>query len=202
MLKAVHPDLAVDEADRLERERLSRAVNDMCDTLLDPIRRYDYDSTLARARLWPEGAPDQPHRHDGPMPWGPSPAWGQGGASGRPPAPDPFEHDEWDTGHPDEMGPDPDAGNPLVERLPFLARFERWLTWRMVALALLMFGLATFAWNTGGARLLDGFGLHFGRFGSLAVVLLLTMMLVVLCLAVAHLVRFHSRRSSGNDGEA
>ena len=50
MLREVHPDLATDEADRQERELLSRAVNDMCDTLLDPIRRYDYDVRLARAR--------------------------------------------------------------------------------------------------------------------------------------------------------
>jgi hypothetical protein len=198
MIKAVHPDLAADEADRLEREQLARAVNDMCDTLLDPIRRYDYDVSLARARRWPDGVPDAGAAIRA------RPRTAQR-APGGPPEPSPFEMDEeelqaWEAAHAHDDEPAPDAGNPLVRWIPVLARLEHWLTWRISILAVLMFGLSVYLYNAAGSPLLDKIGLHFGRFGSLGVVLLITVGLVALCLglvAVARVVRQRIRRRDG-----
>jgi len=200
MLKSVHPDLAVDEADRLEREQLSRTVNDLCDTLLDPVRRYDYDVSLARARRWPEGEPDD---------WRAGSGVRARSAPSSPaePVPSPFGMDEeelqaWEAAHADDEAPDPDAPHPLVQRVPALARLERWLTWRIAILAVLMLAISVFVYDRVGNRLLDKVGLHFGRFGSLAVVLLMTVVLVVLCLGAARLVRSIRARISRGDGEA
>lgn len=194
MIKVVHPDLAGDEADRLEREQLSRAVNDMCDTLLDPIRRYDYDTSLARARRWPDG---EPERASSSRPR----------ASAARPAghePSPFEMTEeelqaWEAAHAADDAPDPDAVNPLVQWIPALARVERWLTWRMAILGTLMFSLSVYLYNAGGSRVLDRLGLHFGRFGSLGVVLLMTVLLVVVSLALLRMGRSIRLRSRGHD---
>ena len=199
MIKAVHPDLAEGEADRLEREQLSRAVNDMCDTLLDPIRRYDYDASLARARRWPDGEPNAGDMRMRPR----APTRPPEG----PPEPSPFEMDEeelqaWEAAHAHDDEPDPDAGHPLVSWVPALARLEQWLTWRIAILAILMFGLSVYLYNAGGSRLLGKVGLHFGRFGSLGVVLLMTVMFIVLCLGVLRVVRSIRTRSGDDHGEA
>lgn len=203
MIKAVHPDRALDEADRQEREQLSRAVNDMCDTLLDPIRRYDYDVSLARARRWPDGEPQGADGVSAPRTRRPS--------TMRPPAggpqPSPFEMDEdelqaWEAQHAHDEDPDPDAGHPLVERLPGLARLEGWLTWPIAILTAVMFGASVFLYNVAGSRLLDKVGLHFGRFGSLGAVILMTVVLVVICLGAVRMLRTVRLRSRGHDGEA
>ncbi len=166
MLKSVHPDLATDEADRVEREQLSRTVNDICDTLLDPIARFDYDQALARARRGPDGIP------------GPDTG----------PADDDWpDHGEWQ-GDPDLEDTGIDGVHPLVQRLPGLERLERWLTWRIAGLALVMLFVAVYLYDTAGGRLLDRLGLHFGRFGSLAVVLVWTALLVVLCLGLLRVI--------------
>ena len=196
MIKAVHPDLAGDEADRLEREQLSRAVNDMCDTLLDPIRRYDYDASLARARRWPDGEPDTGDMRLRRRPPTRPPEG--------PPEPSPFEMDEeelqaWEAAHARDDEPDPNARNPLVEWIPALARLEQWLTWRIAILGILMFGLSVYLYNVAGSRLLDRIGLHFGRFGSLGVVLLMTVVLVTLSLGAVRVARSVRLRSRGPD---
>ena len=172
MLKAVHPDLAVSEDDRVERERLSRMVNDICDTLLDPVARYDYDRALARRRRWSDANTGDPVD----------------------------AAEDWDDPSWPDAEPDDDAhlqGHPLVTRLPALERLEQWLTWRIAALALLMLGISTYAYDTVGGRVLDSIGLHFGRFGSLAVVLLATVLLVALCLGAARAMRSLRHRAGG-----
>ncbi len=168
MLKAVHPDLATDEVDRLEREQLSRTVNDICDTLLDPLARYDYDRGLARARRHPGGAP-VPER---------PPDDGTELADDAP----------WDIDLAEDAD-EPDDGHPLVERFPGLARFEAWLTWQVAGLAFVMFCLAVYLYDTVGGQVLDAIGLHFGRFGSLGVVILMTVVLVAAALGVVRLLR-------------
>jgi hypothetical protein len=168
MLKAVHPDLATDEADRVEREQLSRTVNDICDTLLDPLARYDYDRSLARAPRSPGGVPTP-----------------DGAAA------DASELDEDAPGDihiADEDG-DGDRGHPLVERFPGLARIEAWLTWPVAGLAFVMFCLAVYLYDTVGGQVLDAIGLHFGRFGSLGVVILMTVVLVAAVLGLVRLLR-------------
>ncbi len=166
MLKSVHPDLATDEADRLEREQLSRTVNDICDTLLDPIARFDYDQVLARARRRSDGIP---------------------GPDAEPADDDWPDHGEWQ-GDPGLEDTDIGGVHPLIQRLPGLERLERWLTWRIAGLALVMLFIAVYAYDTVGGQLLDRLGLHFGRFGSLAVVLVWTALLVVLCLGLLRVV--------------
>ncbi len=198
MLKSVHPDLASDEADRLEREQLSRTVNDMCDTLLDPIRRYDYDAALARARRWPDGEPQDGYGGSGGPPQ--ARAWPPAGT----PVPSPFGMDEeelqaWEAAHAHDDDADPNAPNPLVERLPALARLERWLTWRIAILAAVMLVVSVFAYDRFGNRLLERVGLHFGRFGSLGVVLLMTLGLVVVCLGAMSVARAIRARSGRRD---
>jgi hypothetical protein len=185
MLKVVHPDLAADEADRLEREQLSRTVNDICDTLLDPVARYDYDRRLARARRWPDGIPDAE-----------SDAGSGAGADPGADDDDWPDHGEWRTTPAED---DDIAGpHPLVQRMPALTRIERWLTWPVAGLALVMLGVSTYLYDTAGARLLGELGLHFGRFGSLAVVVAWTILLVAVCLGLVHVIgvlrdRFRSR---------
>jgi hypothetical protein len=168
MLKAVHPDLATDEADRLEREQLSRTVNDICDTLLDPLARYDYDRGLAQARRFPGGVP------------APERAPGDGSEM--------TDDVPWDVGIADEEE-DGDDGHPLVERFPALTRLEPWLTWPVAGLAFAMFCLAVYLYDTVGGQVLDAIGLHFGRFGSLGVVILLTVVLVAATLGLVRLLR-------------
>ncbi len=181
MLKAVHPDLATDEADRLDREQLSRTVNDICDTLLDPIARYDYDRSLARARRQPGGAAAPDHAA--------TPAADDGSDLG--------DDGPWDVDMADEDD-HADAGHPLVERLPALARLEPWLTWPVAGLAFVMFCVAVYLYDAVGGQVLDTIGLHFGRFGSLGVVILLTVVLVTACLGLARLLRqLRGRAGSG-----
>jgi hypothetical protein len=176
MLRQVHPDLATDEADRLEREQLSRAVNDMCDTLLDPVRRYDYDVALARARD-PAGRgpsrvrPPATHRHRAPDAGHDEGAYGPW-----------LDESEWFTDVP--AGP-----HPIVSRVPAMAPLEPWLTWPVGILGLVMIGVATLIYDAAGARFLDAAGLHIGRFGSLAVVVALALLLVVLWLGTLSLAR-------------
>ena len=71
----------------------------------------------------------------------------------------------------------------------------------MAILGTVMFGLSVYLYNEVGRSLLDRLGLHFGRFGSLGVVLLMTVVLVILCLGGVWLVRIVRGRSSGPDGE-
>lgn len=166
MLKAVHPDLATSETDRVERERLSRMVNEICDTLLDPVTRWDYDRTLARTRRWqdehthPSDAETDPARETDPA----------------------TEDDRW------EPEATPGAGAPW-SRFPGLASLEAWLTWRVAGLSVVMLGLSVLVYDTVGGRALDRMGLHFGRFGSVAVVLVWTVLLVAVCLGVARWLR-------------
>ncbi len=68
-------------------------------------------------------------------------------------------------------------------------RLEPWLTWPVAGLAFLMFCLAVYLYDTVGGQVLDTIGLHFGRFGSLGVVILLTVVLVAACLGLVHLLR-------------
>lgn len=172
MLKAVHPDLAVDEADRLEREQLSRSVNDMCDTLLDPIRRYDYDVSMARARRTTSRQASRAAYMDREAESHPD-RWPETG-----PHPVPDWDPDWDA--------DIERGNPLVERWPFLEALEQWLTWRVFFLGLLMLAVASYAYDAAGSRALDRVGLHVGRIGSVIVVLGMTAVLVAFCLGLLH----------------
>ena len=107
----------------------------------------------------------------------------------------------WEAAHAQDDALDPEAGNPLVHWIPALAMVERWLTWRLAILGTVMFGVSVFLYLDGGRGLLDRLGLHFGRFGSLGVVLLMTVVLVTLCLGGVRLVRMVRSRSSGTDGE-
>ena len=203
--KQVHPDLARDEADRLRREHLSRVVNDMCDTLLDPLRRFDYDRRLARARRWDGGPGSGPQGTSQPAsrpadPWRPSAAWTPSGQ-----APSTADADQ-------DFGPNgpwldesewfadvPSGVHPIVSRYPVLAPLEPWLTWSVAMLALLMLGVATVIYMTVGDQMLAGVGLHFGRFGSLAVVVGMAAVLVVGWLALMHLWRSVRRRLRHDD---
>ncbi len=167
MIKAVHPDLATDETDRLERERLARTVNDMCDTLLDPLRRYDYDTALDRARRWGASHPDD----------GDTDAWYRGDAVGDEMAAAHSENDVVDQ-HGMEAGP--------------LDWIERRVTWPVAALGLLLLVVSAVIYDRIGGRVLDRIGLHVGRFGSAAVVLLMALALLLLCLGVLRAVRRRS----------
>ena len=185
MLREVHPDLATDEADRQERELLSRAVNDMCDTLLDPIRRYDYDVRLARAR--------------NPTAWGSPGSWRRPAQPRQPSAA--VGHDDGEYGpwlDESEWFTDvPSGPHPIVSRVPALAPLEPWLNWSVGVLAVVMIFVATLIYDAAGRGFLDSAGLHIGRFGSLAVVLLMALVLVVVCLStlgVARAIRSRVRR--------
>ena len=173
LLKVVHPDLARDEADRLHREQVARIVNDICDTLLDPIRRHDYDLRLERARRWSDSG--------GPIPT------------------DLRSTDDGMPGEVDQDGPwldesewfvDTASGvHPIVGRMPALAPLEPWLTLPVAALAMVMIGVATVIYTTVGVQALASIGLGVGRFGSVAVVLGLALVFVVVCLGAMHMAR-------------
>jgi|GEM_PF-3521978 len=187
MLKAVHPDLAVDEADRLEREQLSRSLNDMCDTLLDPMRRYDYDVSVARARRTTSRQASRAAYMEREWEGGPD-RWPDTG-----PHPVPDWDPDWDT--------DVDRGHPLVQRWPFLEALERWLTWRVFFLGLLMLVVSAYVYDALGRGALDLVGLHVGRIGSVVVVLGMTAVLVALCLGVIHLVHALRMRVSRQEAD-
>lgn len=170
MIKTVHPDLATDETDRLERERRARTVNEMCDTLLDPLRRYDYDAALARARRWGATHPAD----DGDI-------------------------DDSERGDPegDDLAvarSDPDANVRGTEAGP-LTWIEEHLTWPVAILGLMMLVVSVVIYDRIGGRVLDRIGLHVGRFGAAAVVCLMAIVLVLLCLGLLRAVRAFRHRA-------
>ncbi|MCY7417835.1 MAG: hypothetical protein LH650_04935, partial [Chloroflexi bacterium] len=108
------------------------------------------------------------------------------------PHPVPDWDPDWDT--------DVDQGHPLVQRWPFLEALERWLTWQVFLLGLLMLVVSSYVYDAFGWRALDRVGLHVGRIGSVVVVLGMTAVLVALCLGVIHLA--HALRTRVSRPEA
>ncbi len=85
--------------------------------------------------------------------------------------------------------------------MPALAQVEEWLTWSIALLAVGMSLVATYPWNAFGVEALGRLGLPFGRFGSLAVVLVLTVALVALCLGVTRVARSVRARLGGGPSD-